>query len=133
MRKGETDWEAALQKPLLSLEEMAEVRKYFVKESWIFNLESMDDKLYCIKYDLEDEKISFPLTIAGTKIADFADLYNLIRECEALQLVAKSGKVTGKEYGRIREIVNWRVERRYFQCLANGMDEKDAAACFSDL
>ena len=30
---------------------MAEVRKYFVKGSWIFNLESMDDKLYCIKYD----------------------------------------------------------------------------------
>ena len=82
---------------------------------------------------MEDEKINFPLTIAGTKIADFADLYNLIRECETLQLVGKSGKVTGREYGRIREIVNWRVERRYFQCLANGMDEKDAAACFSDL
>ena len=90
---------------------MAEVRKYFVKGSWIFNLESMDDKLHCIKYDLDD----------------------LIDECETLQWAAKSRKVTGKEYGRIKEIVSWRVEQRYFRCIANGMKEKDAGACFSDL
>ena len=112
---------------------MAEVRKYFVKGSWIFNLESMDDKLHCIKYDLEDEKISFPLTIAGTKITDFDDLDDLIDECETLQWAAKSRKVTGKEYGRIKEIVSWRVEQRYFRCIAHGMKEKDAGACFSDL
>lgn len=109
---------------------MSKVR---IKESWIFNLESMDDKLHCIKYDLEDGKISFPLTIAGTKIKDFDDLNDLICECETLQLIAKSGKVTGKEYGRIKDIVNWRVEQRYFRCLANGMKEKDAGVCFSDL
>lgn len=107
--------------------------KLRIKESWIFNLESMDDMLHGIKYDLEDGKISFPLTIVETKIKDFDDLYALIDECETLQWVAKSGKVTGKEYGRIKNIVNWRVEQRYFRCLANGMNEKDAGVCFSDL
>lgn len=112
---------------------MGEARKYFVKESWIFNLESMDDKLNCIKYDLEDGKLEFPLTLASTEIKDFDDLENLIEECEKLQWAAKSRKVTGSEYGRIKQIVNWRVEQRYFKCLSNGMNEKDAGQCFSDL
>lgn len=112
---------------------MTEIRKYFVKSGWIFNLESMDDKLHCIKYDLEDGKLSFPIRIAGTEIIDFDDLDNLIDECETLQWAAKSRKVTGKEYGRIKEIVNWRVEQRYFRCIANGMKETEAGKCFTDL
>lgn len=108
-------------------------RKYRVKEDWIFNLESMHGTLYCIKDDLEDEKIDFPITIAETKITDFDDLYHLIEECETLEWTAKNRKVTGKEYGRIKEIVNWRVEQRYFRCLASGMSERDAGECFRDL
>ncbi len=112
---------------------MVEKQKYRVKESWIFNLESMHDKLYCIKYDLEDEKKNFPLIIAGTKIADDNDLYRLIEECENLEWAAKSRKVTASEYERIKEVVNWRVTQRYLRCLANGMTEKDAGECFHDL
>ena len=112
---------------------MSEVRKYFVKGSWIFNLESMDDKLHVIKYSLEDGEISFPLIIAGTDILDFDDLDNLIEECETLQMIAKSRKVTGKEYGRIKEIVSWRVDQRYLCCMASGMSERDAGMCYADL
>lgn len=112
---------------------MSEVRKYFVKGSWIFNLESMDDKLHVILYSLEDDELSFPLTIAGNEINDFDDLHDLIEECETLQMIAKSRKVTGKEYGRIKEIVSWRVDQRYQRCLASGMSERDAGACYADL
>lgn len=112
---------------------MVEKQKYLVKEGWIFNLGSMHDELYCIKYDLEDGKKSFPLTIAGTKITDNDGLYRLIEECETLELAAKSRKVTASEYERIKEIVNWRVTQRYLRCLANGMTEKDAGECFHDL
>lgn len=112
---------------------MAETRKYLVKEDWIFNLESMHDKLYYIKYNLEDGNLNFPLTIAGTKVANDDDLYRLIEECETLEWIAKSRRVTGSEYERIKEIVTWRVTQRYLQCLANGMTERDAGKCFSDL
>lgn len=112
---------------------MKEIRKYFVKGSWIFNLESMDDKLHCIKYDLEDGNLEFPLMLADTEIKDFDDLENLIQECENLQWIAKSRKVTGSEYGRIKQIVSWRVEQRYMACMASGMDERKAGQCFSDI
>lgn len=109
------------------------VKKYPVKESWIFNLESMHDKLYVIEYDLEDKKLQFPLTIAGKEIKDFDDLYELRNEAEELEWIAKSGPVTGSQYGRIKEIVGWRVNQRYNTCLAAGMDERDAGRCFEDM
>ena len=112
---------------------MSEVRKYFVKGSWIFNLESMDDKLHVILYSLEDDELEFPITIAGTVVSDFDDMYALIEECDMLQMIAKSRKVTGKEYGRIKEIVSWRVDQRYLRCLASGMSERDAGECYADL
>ena len=112
---------------------MVEVRKYRVKTDWIFNLESMNDKLWCIIYDIEDGKIQLPIEIAGTKINDEDDVYALKEECNELEWIAKSGKVTGKEYGRIKQIVEWRVMARYCRCLESGMSEKDAGMCFSDL
>lgn len=112
---------------------MNEVRKYFIKESWIFNLESMHDKLYCIMYDLEDGKLQFPLKIAGTMINNYDDIYNLINECDDYQFIAHSRKVTSREYGRIKQLVSWRVEQRYFSCMSNGMEEREAGKCFSDL
>lgn len=108
-------------------------RKYRVKESWIFNLESMHDKLWCLEYDIQEGKIQCPFTVAGKTINDEGDLYDLREEAEELEYKAKSGKVTGKEYGRIREIVAWRVEARYATCLANGMDEAKAGQCFEDM
>lgn len=112
---------------------MAEVRKYWVKESWRFNLESMNDKLHCIGYDVEDGKLDFPFEVAGTTINDFDDLDNLREECAKLRDIAWRGKVTGKEYGRIKEIVNWRVIQRYCTCINAGMSESDAGQCFADM
>lgn len=111
---------------------MAEERKYFVKESMIFNLESMHDKLFVIEMDLDEKKLSFPLEIAGKTINDYDDLYTLKEEADKLQWIAKSRKVTGKEYGRIKAISDWRNMARYTTCLANGMSEKDAGYCFAD-
>lgn len=109
------------------------VKKYPVKESWIFNLESMHDKLWVIEHDLDEGNMSFPITIAGTEIKDFDDLYNLREEASELEWKAKSGAVTGSQYGRIKEIVGWRVNQRYATCLAAGMNERDAGRCFEDM
>ena len=112
---------------------MSEERKYRVKMDWIFNLESMQDRLWCIIYDMEEGKAQYPIEIAGTVCEDEDDIHSLMEECSDLEWTAKSGKVTGKEYGRIKQIVEWRVMARYLTCLANGMSEKDAGACFEDM
>lgn len=39
---------------------MTEQRKYFIKSNWIFNLEAMDDKLWCLQNDLEQGIIATP-------------------------------------------------------------------------
>lgn len=108
-------------------------RKYLIKESWIFNLESMHDKLYCVIYDIQDGKLQLPVSICGKKIESEEDVMDLIDEAGNLEWIAKSRRVTGKEYGRIKELVTWRVEQRYATCMANGMDERDAGECFDDL
>lgn len=108
-------------------------RKYRIKEGWVFNLEAMHDKLYCIGYDLDDGTIKGPISFLGGTYEDSSDLQTLIDECSELEWAAKSRKVTGKEYGRIKEIVEWRVNQRYATCLANGMNEADAGHCFEDM
>lgn len=110
-----------------------EQRKYYVKSTWIFNLESMTDKLHCIEYDIQDGLLDFPFEVAGTQINDYDDIYSLLDEVQRLEWTAKRGKVTGKEYGRIKEIVNWRVMQRYCTCINNGMSENRAGQCFEDL
>ena len=108
-------------------------KKYRVKESWIFNLESMYDKLSCVLLDIQDGEITLPIEICGSKIESEEDVEALIEEASKLELVAKSRKVTSKEYGRIEQLVNWRIMQRYARCLSNGMDEKDAGECFREL
>lgn len=112
---------------------MSEVRKYHVKQSWIFNLESMHDKCWCLIYDIRDGELKTPVEVAGKMINDEDDLEDLMEEIQELEWTAKRGKVTSKEYGRIKEIVNWRVYQRYATCVANGMNEKDAGYCFNDM
>jgi len=111
---------------------MSEVRKYRIKQDWIFNLESMSDKLACIGYDIEEGKLNFPLEITGKTIKDWDDLDALKEECADLEYKAWH-KVTGKEFGRIKEIVEWRVNVRYNVCIASGMSEREAGRCFEDL
>lgn len=112
---------------------MREERKYFVKGSWIFNLESIHDKVHCIIYDVRDGKITLPITIANKNIEDESDLWDLLDEASRLEYIAKSRKVTSREYGRIKALVTWRVEVRYATCMSAGMDERVAGGCFADL
>lgn len=112
----------------------AKEKRYFVKEGWIFNLESMHDRLWCLQQDVRENKIALPFEVAGKTINSEDDLYDLQDEAETLEWKAKSAKgVTGKEYGRIKAIVEWRVLARYTACIANGMNETDAGLCFTDL
>lgn len=108
-------------------------RKYYVKESWIFNLESMHDKLWVLENDLDEHRLEFPLKVAGRELKNWDDFAALREEVYNMEGAAKSGKVTGREYGRIREIVAWRVEVRYATCLAAGMEESKAGQCFEDM
>ena len=108
-------------------------KRYFVKESWIFNLESMHDKLYCILMDIEDKGISFPVEICGRLMKTESDIYDFMELCSKYEYIAKSRKVTSEEYGEIKKIVEWRVYSRYAKCISNGMSEKDAGLCFSDM
>ena len=109
-------------------------KRYRVKQSWIFNLESMHDKIWCLSYDIRDGKIELPFRVAGKTINESQDLFDLLGEAEELTGKAWSSKgVTGREYGRIKEIVAWRVEQRYATCMASGMEESKAGACFEDL
>lgn len=109
-------------------------KRYRVKQSWIFNLESIQDKAFCLMYDIQENKLELPITVAKKTINDIDDLYELIDEASELCIESWSSKgVTGKEYGRIRELVSWRVEQRYATCLASGMDESRAGLCFEDL
>lgn len=110
-----------------------EERKYRVKGSWIFNLEAMHDKLFCILYDIEDGNIAFPITIAGTECKDEDGIQELIEEASRLEYIAKSRKVTSREYGRIKAMVEWRVGQRYARCMASGMSEQEAGRCFQDM
>lgn len=112
---------------------MATTKTYFVKQSWIFNLEAAYEKLRVVEIDLEEDILTFPLELIGQKVEDFDDLQALVDEVEKLTLTAKTRKVTGKEYGRIKEVVTWRVGARYMACLKGGMNEKDAGRCFEDL
>ena len=112
---------------------MAQERKYFIKMNWIFNLESMHDFIWCVIYDVEDGKLTFPFEVAGKVMNDEDDLHKLMDECSDLEWAAKSRKVTGKEFGRIKEIVHFRVGQRYLRCVNSGMNEQMAGACFEDL
>lgn len=108
-------------------------QKYRIKGEWIFNLEAMHDKLWCILYDIQDGELALPIEIAGTLCKDEDDIQNLIEEAERLEWIAKSRKVTSKEYGRIKQMAQWRATVRYMRCLASGMSEAEAGKCFEDM
>ena len=107
-------------------------KRYPVKESYLFNLESMHDKVWCMIYDVREGKIQTPFTVAKTTINSEDDLFTLLDEAETLRCKA-SRPVTGKDYGRIKDIVEWRVEERYVRCMASGMSEAEAGKCFEDM
>lgn len=110
-----------------------ETRKYYVKSSWIFNLESMNDHLWCIVYAIRDGEIKLPVEIAGRMYRNEDEVLELKEECNDLEWIAKSRRVTGREYGRIKQIVEYRVMVRYMRCIDSGMSDYKAGECFKDI
>lgn len=105
-----------------------EERKYFVKSAYRANLDSMITKLQVCEYEMRDGEYS-SVKVLG-KVYDKITIYDLIEECQELLGKANWGKVTGKEYGRIKAISNERDMMRYNTCIAKGMSESKAAYAF---
>lgn len=104
-----------------------EERKYFVKEGYRTNLDTMYTKVRLIAYDLELGEYN-QVQLVG-KTYDVDTIYEFLYELEQLSYVAR-GRVTGKEYGRIKAISEERDWMRYSTCIAEGMDESRAAYAF---
>lgn len=104
-----------------------EQRKYFVKAGWRTNLDTMLTKVECIDYDMRDGEYD-SVEIMG-KVYDVVTIEELKDELRHLISVSY-GKVTGKEYGRIKAISEYRDMIRYATCIAKGMDESRAAYAF---
>jgi len=108
---------------------MKEERKYYVKSNYRFNLDSMITKVWCLIDDIENGK--YETVEILDEIMDVDRLYSFKDELEDL-LTKSYGKVTGKEYGRIKEISDYRNIMRYATCLESGMSEQDAGMAFFD-
>jgi len=109
---------------------MANERKYFCNSSMKFNLDSMYTHVKVIAFDMEDGKINSVNICGDTWTVD--TIYDLLEELSDLLDKAVFGKVTGKEYGRIKDISQERQMIRYMTCLASGMSERDAGYAFTD-
>lgn len=107
-----------------------DVRKYYCNSSMKFNLDSMYTHIKCIQYDLEDGKIDKAYVCGKTVTLD--NINELLEEVGDLLDKAVWGKVTGKEYGRIKAIAQERQMIRYITCLNAGMSERDAGYAFTD-
>ena len=112
-------------------------RKYWCNSSMRFNLDSMINHVHCIMYGFEGNEDckkyigNGTVEIAGTILRNEEDCEYFLQELYDLNAKA-SGKVTGKEYGRIKSISEERQFIRYYTCLASGMNEHDAALAFTD-
>lgn len=104
-----------------------EERKYFVKAAYRTNLDSMLTKVHCIDNDMREGEYD-TVEIMG-KVYDVVTIDELIDELRKL-ITLSWGKVTGKEYGRIKAISEYRDMMRYATCIAKGMDESKAAYAF---
>jgi len=91
-------------------------------ESALFNLDSMREKLYVQKIDLE----------YSGKYIEADEIDKKIEEVEYLLGKMQSGRVTSKEWSRIQSIVSERKMQRYITCINSGMDERIAAGAFND-
>ena len=86
------------------------VKHYPVSENMKFNLEACHDKLSLMIWD-EERKGNF----------DEADkLYARRDEADELSWKASSGWLSGKDYGKAKELVAWRIEQRIEANVAAG-------------
>lgn len=107
---------------------MTEERKYWVKASYRTNLDTFITKCQCIKYEMEDGEYD-EIELVGKKY-NLETIYDLMEECQDLLGKANFGKVTGREYGRIKQISEFRDYQRYATCIASGMSEEKASFAF---
>ena len=108
---------------------MKQVKKYFVKMNYRFNLDSMRTHVLNLIDDIRDGKSETVELMGETmdedRLEEFKD------ELEDLSWKAYY-PVCGKDYGRIKEISDERNMIRYATCIANGIDENDASSAFFD-
>ena len=107
---------------------MKQVKKYYVKLNYRFNMDSMRVHVLNLIDDIRDGKFETVELMGETM-----DEYRLEAFREELEdLMAKAYPVCGKDYGRIKAISDERNMIRYATCMAQGMDESDAGSCFFD-
>lgn len=108
---------------------MKQVKKYYVKLNYRFNMDSMRVHVLNLIDDIRDGKFETVELMGETM-----DEYRLETFREELEdLMAKAYyPVCGKDYGRIKAISDERNMIRYATCMAQGMDESDAGSCFFD-
>ena len=108
---------------------MKQVKKYYVKLNYRFNMDSMLVHVLNLIDDIRDGKFETVELMGETM-----DEYRLEAFREELEdLMAKAYyPVCGKDYGRIKAISDERNMIRYATCMAQGMDESDAGSCFFD-
>ena len=109
---------------------MANENKYWVKMNYRFNLDSMYTHVRCLMYDME-EGLYDTVELMGETM-NYDRLEEFLEETGKLLLKATTGKVTGKEYGRIKAINDERNMIRYATCIEKGMREEDASYAFFD-
>lgn len=106
-----------------------QVKKYFVKHNYRFNLDSMRIHVMNMIDDIRDGEYE-TVELMGEKMNE--DRLEEFKE-EIEDLMTKAyGPVCGKDYGRIKAISDARNMIRYATCMSNGMSEREAALAFFD-
>lgn len=108
---------------------VAQVKKYFVKHNYRFNLDSMLTHVMNMIDDMRDGEYD-EVELMGEKM-DEDRLIEFKDEVEDL-LMKSYYPVCGKDYGRIKAISDERNMIRYTTCMLKGMSERDAALAFFD-
>lgn len=78
------------------------VKHYPVSEQMKFNLEACHDKLTLMMYDAEEK--------GDTKA--YEELSKARDESDELSFKASYGWLSGKDYGKAKEYMVWRIEKR---------------------
>ena len=107
----------------------AQIKKYFVKLNYRFNLDSMLTHVMNMIDDIRDGQYD-EVTLMDEKM-DYDRLIEFKDEVEDL-LMKSYYPVCGKDYGRIKAISDARNMIRYATCMSNGMSEREAALAFFD-
>ena len=108
---------------------MVQVKKYYVKQNYRFNMDSMRVHVMNLIDDIRDGEFE-TVELMGETMDEYR-LEEFKEEIEDL-LTKAWHPVCGKDYGRIKAISDERNMIRYITCKAKGMDESDAGSCFFD-